>query len=134
MDRTDRFKILVRYLVSNGLADNQKDLGRKLGYGNESAFSQIVTCKVVMPKDFISRLKSLAPYINEDWLLTGEGEMLNPVVQTANANGESSVAAVNIQNVTMESAALKEQVRLLKDIIAEKERLITVLMEGRNKQ
>lgn len=45
------------------------------------------------------------------------------------ANGHSSVAAIN-SSVTMESnGILKERVKYLEELLAEKERLITVLME-----
>lgn len=76
MNRIDRNKILVRHIVSSGLASSQKDLGLKLGYSSESAFSQVINEKVDYPKDFIERLQRIIPALNVDWLLTGEGEML----------------------------------------------------------
>ena len=76
MKRVDRNKILVRHIVSLGLAASQKDLGVKMGYENESYFSQIINEKVETPKDFILKLKSIVPDLNEAWLLTGDGEML----------------------------------------------------------
>lgn len=77
MNKIDRYKILIRYAVKNGIADSQKDLGYKLGYKNESSFSQIINEKVSEPKDFIQRLKNLIPSLNERWLLTGQDTMLN---------------------------------------------------------
>lgn len=76
MNRIDRNKILVRHIVSSRLASSQKDLGLKLGYRSESAFSQVINEKVDYPKDFIERLQRIIPTLNIDWLLTGEGEML----------------------------------------------------------
>lgn len=76
MTRIDRYKILVRYAVSQGIAENQRDLGRMLGYNNESSFSQIINEKVDRPKEFISKLKSLIPNLNIDWIDTGEGDMI----------------------------------------------------------
>jgi hypothetical protein len=76
MKRVDRNKILVRHIVSLGLATSQKDLGAKMGYENESYFSQIINEKVETPKDFILKLKTFVPDLNEAWLLTGNGEML----------------------------------------------------------
>jgi hypothetical protein len=55
-----------------GIIANQKDLGQKLGYSNESYFSQIINGKVAEPKDFINQLKSLYPELDENWLLTGQ--------------------------------------------------------------
>jgi hypothetical protein len=76
MKRVDRNKILVRHIVSLGLAASQKDLGVKMGYENESYFSQIINEKVETPKDFILKLKNILPNLSEVWLLTGNGEML----------------------------------------------------------
>ena len=71
MKRVDRNKILVRHIVSLGLAASQKDLGVKMGYENESYFSQIINEKVETPKDFILKLKNILPNLSEAWLLTG---------------------------------------------------------------
>lgn len=76
MTRIDRNKTLVRHIISLGIASSQKDLGVKMGYENESYFSQIVNEKVDTPKDFIRKLKEFVPDLNVDWLLTGEGGML----------------------------------------------------------
>ena len=77
MNDIDRIKILIRYMISKDIADSQKDLGQKLGYSNESYFSQIINGKVQRPKDFGQKLKSLVPQLNESWLLNGEGNMIN---------------------------------------------------------
>lgn len=66
----------------SGRVKNQKDLGEKLGYSNESSFSQVINEKVSEPKDFIPKLKQVFPELNANWLLTGEGEMLNPPAAT----------------------------------------------------
>lgn len=76
MNRVIRNKIVVRHLTSKGIAQNQKELGEKMGYSSESAFSQVINEKVPEPKDFISKLKTFEPALNEEWLKTGEGEML----------------------------------------------------------
>lgn len=76
MNRIDRNKTLVRHILNCGIASSQKDLGAKLGYANESSFSQIINEKVPYPKNFIERLTSILPELNVNWLLYGEGEML----------------------------------------------------------
>lgn len=75
MNKIDRYKILVRHIISNGLASSQKDLGNKMGYTNESAFSQIINEKVPTPKDFSDKLKTLLPDLNLGWLDSGVGDM-----------------------------------------------------------
>lgn len=87
MTRIDRYKILIRFAVSNGIAANQRELGRLLGYNNESSFSQIINEKVERPKEFISKLKSLIPNLNVNWIDTGEGDMIiSDSKQSANGN------------------------------------------------
>ena len=88
MNKIDRYKILMRYIASVGIAPNQKAFGSKMGYNNESYFSQILTGKVNEPTDFIYKLKNLIPGLNAEWLQTGEGEMISQVVQN-NQNGDN---------------------------------------------
>ena len=78
------------------------------------------------------------PDLNIEWLLTGEGEMLKTLSSGGQvvASGDSSVAAMN-SHVTTSPSPTVEQLRTeleLKDqVIAEKERLIKVLLDSRNK-
>lgn len=51
--------------------------------------------------------------------------------QNVVANGNKSVAAINSNISTSAEDVLKERVKALESIVAEKERLINVLMEGR---
>lgn len=108
MNRIDRYKILVRYIVLNGLASSQKDLGRKMGYNNESAFSQIINEKVSCPKDFSQKLKAIVPDLNLDWLETGVGDMLGQTINQEIAGDNNTSVAGNSNNIntsaTMEKA------------------------------
>lgn len=108
MNRIDRYKILVRYIVSNGLASSQKDLGRKMGYNNESAFSQIINEKVSCPKDFSQKLKAIVPDLNLDWLETGAGDMLGRTINQEIMGDNNTSVAGNSNNInssaTMEKA------------------------------
>ena len=105
MNKYDRLKIFIRYLVSVKIVANQRDLGVKLGYNNESYFSQIVNGKASEPVDFIDKLKSLVPQLNREWLLYGEGEMLKPqqpTVQQNNYNGNNNFVVGNSNMVQCE--------------------------------
>ena len=93
MNKIDRYKILVRYIVSNGKALNQRDLGYKLGYTNESSFSQVINNKVPTPKDLTPKLKTIVPNLNADWLEHGKGEMLlspNSISADITVNGNNN--------------------------------------------
>ena len=75
MNRVFRNKILIEHLIAEGVIKNQRDLGVKMGYTNESAFSQVINEKVTTPKDFITKLKLIMPNLNEEWLVNGTGNM-----------------------------------------------------------
>lgn len=121
MNRIDRYKILVRYIVLNGLASSQKDLGRKMGYNNESAFSQIINEKVSCPKDFSQKLKAIVPDLNLDWLETGVGDMLGKTINQEIAGDNNTSVAGNSNNIntsaTMEKAIneISEMRKLIQD-------------------
>jgi phage repressor protein C with HTH and peptisase S24 domain len=86
MNKKERYKFLIRYMISIGIAPNQKELGAKLGYTSESAFSQIINGKKSKPENFTTRLRTLLPSLNLSWLLTGEGEMLLSSEKSQNAH------------------------------------------------
>jgi phage repressor protein C with HTH and peptisase S24 domain len=94
MNSISRFKILIRYAVSQGYAESQKDLGRKLGYSSESAFSQVVNNKVQTPKELSTKLKFVIPELNTDWFETGEGEMLKPTTNSATIGTNNGLVSV----------------------------------------
>ena len=88
MNTIDRNKILVRHLIRTGKVTSQRDLGKKLGYTNESSFSQVVNNKVPFPQKTVENIKTLFPEINTTWLLTGEGEMLTSSDDEKSDNSE----------------------------------------------
>lgn len=135
MNKINRFKILITYIIQSGLAENQKDLGNKLGYSNESSFSQIINNKVNTPKNFINRLKSIVPQLNEDWLLYGEGEMLGGGINQE-VNGDHNTAVAGNNNTVNSEELISRLIKLLEkkdEQIAEKDiqmnRLISLLEE-----
>lgn len=92
MEKVDRYKLLIRYLIGKGLASSQKGVGILLGYTNESTFSQLINGKIPTPKEFNNKLKEIEPALSIDWLEAGEGDML---VSDANGNNNTSVAGNN---------------------------------------
>lgn len=87
-DRSNRIKLIVKYAIGIGLADNQAEIGKLLDY-SECSFSHIVT-GVKYPKKFPQKLKALIPNINLEWLEEGKGEMLEQGNVTAINNGTVS--------------------------------------------
>ena len=71
-----RLKILIKWAVMKGICANQKDLGRKIGYNSEHYFSQLVNNDNKIAAELLPKLKKLIENLNEEWLLTGEGDMI----------------------------------------------------------
>lgn len=76
MSELDRIRFVVNYLILKGHATTQSDLGKILGYTNQSSFSQVLNGKVAIPRNLIPKLKMLEPNLNENWVKTGNGDML----------------------------------------------------------
>lgn len=72
----DRIKLVVKWLIGTGVANNQEAIGRLMGYSNKSSFSQILNNKVPIPNDFIGRLCALNENINKVWIEKEMGDMV----------------------------------------------------------
>ena len=103
-------------------AENERELAEKLGY-TKSSFSQIVTGKVPLSERFVQKLASVDRNINEVWIMTGEGNMLNSVevgtsVVTIPAN-VWEVIQTQAESLKSKDKQIDELVALLKQQIAE---------------
>ncbi|OWU88446.1 hypothetical protein DBB36_00045 [Flavobacterium sp. WLB] len=76
MTELQRVKIVLKTLISLGVAKNQEGVGKLLGYSNKSSFSQVINGKVNLPADFVDRLCALNTQINKEWIKTGIGNVL----------------------------------------------------------
>lgn len=107
--------------------------------GNKARFSAQIGVKPQTVSAWITRntfdaelLYAKCRDISAEWLLSnGNGDMLKSVHNTATATGQSSIAAIN-SAVSVEKdkyELLQERIKHLEELLAEKERLIKVLME-----
>ncbi len=131
MNKLDRFKILINHLKSLGIIENQQDLGKKMGYNNSSAFSQVINGKAQEPKLFMQKLEELYPPLNVGWLETGEGSMLKSAVSQATHGDNSPNINGNGNSVENTSTALNkalDEISELRKMNAEQfDRLMTVI-------
>jgi len=113
---------VINWLVFMEYAENERELAEKLGY-TKSSFSQIVNGKVPLSERFVQKLASVDRNINEVWIMTGEGNMLNSVeagtsVVTIPAN-VWEVIQTQAESLKSKDKQIDELVALLKQQIAE---------------
>jgi len=96
MDLLGRIELSVNYLINSKLYKYKQDVGFAMGYKSAPAFSNILTGKVNIPKNFITKLCSLSSNLNEDWIISGDGEMiLNNIKHDKDHNSNSTKNSVN---------------------------------------
>lgn len=122
MTETQRVKKVINWLVFMEYAENERELAEKLGY-TKSSFSQIVNGKVPLSERFVQKLASVDRNIDEVWIMTGEGNMLNSVeagtsVVTIPAN-VWEVIQTQAESLKSKDKQIDELVALLKQQIAE---------------
>lgn len=86
MEQTQRIRKAINWLIFQEVAENERALANLMGY-TKSSFSQLVNGKVPLSEKFVKKLCSLDPNINEVWIMTGEGNLLN----SDNPNGLTDV-------------------------------------------
>lgn len=119
MDRqgtiTQRVKFLIKYIIGQGIATNQEDLGRKIGINNKSQMSQLVT-NYIPNNNFIDSLLILAPKFNKLWLYDESIE--SPFLDIPEEKNEKK--ETNLEKVIKELEAniqlLQKDVRYYSDI------------------
>lgn len=70
-----RIKLLINWLISQGIISSQQELGEKFGITSKSYLSQLVNGRAYS-EDFINKLSEFDGRINREWLETGEGSMI----------------------------------------------------------
>lgn len=133
MTEIQRVKKVIHWLVYMEYAENERELAEKLGY-TKSSFSQIVNGKVPLSERFVQKLASVDENINEVWIMTGEGNMLNSVetgssVVTIPAN-VWEVIQTQAESLKSKDRQIDELVAMLKEQIAESKK--TLAQQGGN--
>jgi len=75
MRKNYHLKKLFSYIQENNYMKNQSEVAEALGY-NAAYLSQIISGRKDVSQKFINKVKSIVPNISENWLVSGEGEMI----------------------------------------------------------
>lgn len=75
MTKNERVKKVILWLISERIADSQREIADKIGY-NSASVSHIVSGLKPVSEKFVRNLCTLSSKINPDYLLSGDPEML----------------------------------------------------------
>lgn len=93
MSENKRVKDFFVYLRQHDYVRNQQHFVEKIG-SDKSTISQVMNDRIPVPKGLFSSIAVAFPFVNINWLLTGEGEMLKK-----SATADDIVSAVD--NLTL---------------------------------
>lgn len=130
----------LEQLIITFAKGNQSLFAKQMG-ASQGTIGTWLARKIFDPE----RIKRAFPQVDGNWLLTGEGEMLLPEdgSNTVHVSGHHNTAQVNSSGILEVSnygspeppeenqnlQMLKQEVSLLHALLAEKERLIKVLLD-----
>lgn len=137
----DRIKLVVKWLIGTGVANNQEAIGRLMGYSNKSSFSQILNNKVPIPSDFIGRLCVLNENINKVWIEKEVGDMITGISTPISSSGEDDDVPITVPSHSdaiilrlMDKLDEKDNIIKEKEVRIEKLLKANTLLEARIKQ
>lgn len=136
-----RLKILIIELRKRKKVYSQAEFAEIVGI-SRTQFSEIVTGKRILSDKAIHKIISAIPEINEEWLRTGEGEMLRSNTSTA-SGGSVSIAGEEIKenNIKVNSdatiaqliAEVAAQRRVTEKVLEQNSELIAIIA-GKKKE
>lgn len=79
MEKYDRLLQVIEYLKDNGLARKHEEIAERMHASRPNVSNALNGVKKYLTDNFLRRFASAySDYINEEWLLTGNGEMIKP--------------------------------------------------------
>lgn len=141
-DRADRLRSAYGELLKRHLASTKKDIAEKMGASAPNVSSAFGGDPKVLTDRFLSRFNAAYGNIfSLEWLISGEGEMMKPVVQqisygdkSPNLNGKGNTVTFGCDDFKVfvdELAAQRRLVERTLDLLekrdAQLDRLISLL-------
>lgn len=115
---TQRVKFLIKHIIGQGLAENQEDLGKRIGIKNKSQMSQLVS-NYIPNENFINKLLDLAPQFNKLWLYNEAIEnpfLTDTTIDIGSASTDTVLPEAKIQQLEGALELLKKDVKYYADI------------------
>lgn len=118
MAGNNRLKELLNYLIDNRFVRNQEELAQITGI-IKSTISQLCSGKRELNEQYVRRICKQFPFVNQEWLLEGDGEML--------LAAEPSPASSTGGDVVTMPREVFEQITKLTETVLSQQRTIETL-------
>jgi transcriptional regulator with XRE-family HTH domain len=127
MTEIQRVKKVIKWLIYQGIAENESELSGKMGY-TKSSFSQIINGKVNLSGKFIDKLCEWDPILDSEWVKSGKGSIFlskDPIpVKEVVVEKIDEINTVDIERSSGKVIEKGSEVTLLNRLLNEKERVI----------
>lgn len=138
MDTIDnqRIKKVVDYLKNNRYIRNQQDFTERIG-SDKATVSQVLNNRINIPNNMFVSVVNAFPFVSEDWMRTGEGEMLKPAY-TQNVHGGKNftqtcdVNAIPVETLNKALDEISEQRKLVQKAQEQMDRLLAIVERMNN--
>lgn len=124
MTRKERINQAFTYLKNKGIVHTQKDIAITMKASTSNVSSALSGVETVLTDNFLNRFnKAFNNVFNEEWLITGNGEMLNPqnCIKSSNIGDNSTQIAGNSNHINNSSTLDKalDEISEMRKLLAE---------------
>lgn len=121
MAGNNRLKELLNYLIDNRFVRNQEELAQITGI-IKSTISQLCSGKRELNEQYVRRICKQFPFVNQEWLLEGDGEMLL-------ATKPSPASSTGGDVVTMPREVFEQITKLTETVLSQQRTIETLTNE-----
>lgn len=142
LDKRERLLHMYNYAISNSICSNRKGFAEVIGISDKNLSNALSTNEIIADrfctKGLLQKANAALNYtFNQQWLLTGEGEMYaNINIERTHTHAQETQGTNNDDRVAeLESrvAELQSKVEMLEYIIETQKRLIKEIDQKRDK-
>lgn len=125
MDKSVRLNEAYEWLRYSKLVSSKKEFAEHIGIDKTNLSSAFNGMEKYLTDNLFIKISEAFPELNQDWLLTGEGNMLKE--QSVSTNFEDTNQQSEDMNVSVFLRALAEEQSLTREALAQNARLIGII-------
>ncbi|MDR2653296.1 MAG: helix-turn-helix domain-containing protein [Prevotellaceae bacterium] len=130
----ERLKQAFYHLKCKNLVKSQLDLAERLGYDKSTISQALNGSEKYLTDAFIHKFCRAFDVINEDWLKTGQGEMLKNIQNLENVSNTVAIGRdANGSEIHITSQKVDEFIRIMEKSQEHTDRMLTIIEKLINK-